>query len=462
MAINIVDKRNVNRDRTTENRQRFLKRIKATIKEQLPKIIGDRSLKDIGSKGGNIRVSRKTISEPYIHHSEGGNNDRVLPGNDEFVVGDLIPKPYNSNGSRGTSGDDSEDDFVVELSREEFLNFFFEDLELPDLLESEISKIKEYKRVNAGFQPDGSPNKLSVERSYRQSLGRRITLRGALDKKIEDLQVLIDSAKVDRDEFCDKLNSPYYTRKTKVKKCDECPLKKDKYCEALKQLEDEIAQLKIRKDKLPFFEEMDLRYRLSAKKEVPVTHATMVMIMDNSGSMGMKEKTIARKFFWLLYSFLSREYEEVDMVFISHTETAVEMDEEEFFNTRISGGTIVSSALDLTAEIISERLLNKTNIYIAQVSDGDNTETDNGTCSEILEDEILPFVRYFAYVQVDDYHDSISASPTLASFVSDRGLWKSYESVASNNSKLQIKRVFHEKDIYPVFRELLLKKGKTK
>jgi uncharacterized sporulation protein YeaH/YhbH (DUF444 family) len=426
MSITIVDKRTVNRDRTTENRQRFLKRIKATIKEQLPKIIGNRSLRDIDKTVGRIRVSRKTISEPFIHHGEGGNIDRVLPGNDEYVDGDLVPKPDNSggNGPRGTRGDDGEDDFIVELSREEFLNFFFEDLELPDMALTDLSKIKEYKRQNAGFQPDGSPNRLSVERSYRHSLGRRITLRGTIDKKIEKVEAELATA-ID-------------PRKA--------------------ELLVELERLKRKRDNLPLFEEMDLRYRLSTKIEVPVTHATMVMIMDNSGSMGVKEKTIARKFFWLLYKFLERQYEQVDMIFISHTETAVEMDEDEFFNTRISGGTIVSSALDLAAEIIDERLVGKTNIYVAQVSDGDNTDTDNGTCAEILEDDILPHVRYFAYVQVDNYHESIN--PTLTSLMHERGLWKSYKHVASNNEKLQVKRVYHEKDIYPVFRELFSKKTK--
>lgn len=422
MSITIVDKRTVNRDRTTENRQRFLKRIKATIKEQLPKIIGNRSLRDIDKSGGRIRVNRKTISEPFIHHGEGGNIDRVLPGNDEYVDGDLVPKPDNGQGGpRGTRGDDGEDDFIVELSREEFLNFFFEDLELPDMLLTNLSKIKEFKRQNAGFQPDGSPNRLSVERSYRQSLGRRITLRGMIDQKIEKYEEELTEAIGERLAFLTK----------------------------------EIERLKKKRDKLPLFEEMDLRYRLTTRIEVPVTHATMVMIMDNSGSMGLKEKTIARKFFWLLYSFLSRQYEQVDMIFISHTETAVEMDEDEFFNTRISGGTIVSSALDLAAEIIDERLEGKTNIYVAQVSDGDNTDTDNGTCAEILEDDILPYVRYFAYVQVDSYHETINPS-----LMHERGLWKSYKNVASNDPKLQVKRVYEEKDIYPVFRELFSKKTK--
>lgn len=436
MSINIVDKRTVNRDRTTENRQRFLKRIKATIKEQLPKIIGNRKLADIDKNGGSVRVKRKTINEPFIRHGDGGSNDRVLPGNDEYVTGDAIPKQNGGSGGRGTRGDDGEDEFVVELSRDEFLNFFFEDLELPDMALTELSKLKEYKRVNAGFQPDGSPNRLSVERSYRESLGRRITIRSTIDKKVEKLEKQIALLE------------------------DAIPggrtLSVDQHSLLLATAKSDLEKLQLRRKKVPLFEEMDLRYRLSVKKEVPVTHATMVMIMDNSGSMGLKEKTIARKFFWLLYSFLSRQYEAVDMVFISHTETAEEMEEEEFFNTRISGGTIVSSALDLASDIIDERLAGKTNIYVAQVSDGDNTDTDNGTCAEILEDDILPQVRYMAYVQVDSYH---SYAPVGTSY--DRGLWKTYQSVSGSNPRLQARRVYEERDIYSVFKDLFTKKGTT-
>lgn len=444
MTFNIIDKRTVNRDRTSENRQRFLKRIRATVKEQLPKIIGSRSLKSLDKKGGVVRVSRKTITEPFIRHGQGGNIDRVLPGNEEFIEGDLIPKPSGGDSQRGTRDEDSEDDFVIELSREEFLNFFFEDLELPDMVATELAKIKEYKRENAGFQPDGSPNRLSVERSFRQALGRKIITRKSLDEKIKELEVAVE-------ELNEKLLTGTFSSMSS----------NERHAMACK-LNSALEKLRARRENIPIFEEMDLRYRLSVKKEVPVTHATMVMIMDNSGSMGEKEKTIARKFFWLLYSFLSRQYEQVDMVFISHTETAVEMNEEEFFNTHISGGTIVSSALDLVTDIIEERLKGKTNIYVAQVSDGDNTETDNGTCSEILEDDILPYVRYYAYVQVDNYHDAVAANPTLSSLLNERGLWKSYKHVSEHEPKLQIKRVFEEKDIYPVFRELFEKKGNIK
>jgi len=443
MGITIIDKRVINHDRSIENRQRFLRRVKQTIKEQLPDIMKGRNLKDLASTGGNVVINKKTIKEPYLRHGIGGNIDRVLPGNDRYVKGDRISKPRDALGGNGTSGEDTEDDLIIELSRDEFLNYFFEDLELPNLLQVELSRLKETKRENAGFQPDGSPNRLSIIRSYRQSLSRRLTLRSTLDAKIEAVQSELD-----------QLNSAT---------CDECVDDCSTACktERISLLTAELDRLTHRRETLPLFEDMDLRYRLSVAKEVPVTHATMIMIMDNSGSMGLKEKTIARKFFWLLYSFLQRQYDEVDMIFISHTESAEELTEDEFFNTHVSGGTVVSSALDLTSEIIESRLVNKTNIYVAQVSDGDNTDTDNGTCAELLEDDVLPYVRYFAYIQVDDYHDPITdptSNPSLSMIMNQRGLWKSYQTVAEKNSKLQIKRVYNENDIYPVFRELFIKK----
>jgi uncharacterized sporulation protein YeaH/YhbH (DUF444 family) len=444
MSLNIVDKRKVTSDRSIENRDRFLRRVKGAIKDQLPDIIKDRSLKDIDSQGGKVRIKRKTIGEPSIHHGEGGETDRVLPGNQKYVPDDMIPKPYEGagRGRRASNEGEGEDDLIIDLSRDEFLKYFFEDLELPHLIETQLSKLKETFRENAGFQPDGSPNRLSVVRSYKQSLVRRTAIRKTYEKELKELEEQLSGLAIFDLDLEDKSPAGVLAA-----------LKDPSFSAFPRAFDNEVARYREILKKLsnvPLFEDMDLRYRSVITKEKPLSHATMVMIMDNSGSMGQKEKTIARKFFWLLYSFLRSEYDEVDMIFISHTVVAHEMDEEEFFNTHESGGTLVSSALDLAAEIIQTRLLNKTNVYVAQVSDGDNYDTDNGTCSEILEDDILPFTRYYAYVQVDNYHGMSSSY--------DSGLWTTYEGIASKSSNFQVKRVVEEKDIYPVFRELFSKK----
>lgn len=444
MSLTIVDKRKVSRDRTTENRARFLRRIKQTIQDQLPDIINGRNLKDMDKTGGNIKVSRKTISEPQIWHTDGGNVDRILPGNDQYVPGDQIQKPKSGGGGgRGKGASDnpemSEDDFIVELSREEFLDAFFEGLELPDMLKTQLTKVKEYRRENAGFQPDGSPNRLNVQRSYKQSFARRITITGGRERRLLELEDRLMRIQAE-------LTFP-----------DDRGQETEKYVadlrEEMRLLEDEIEELKLKLEaKPPMFEETDLRYRSVVKKEIPVAHATMIMIMDNSGSMGEKEKTIARKFFWLLYSFLRRTYETVDMRFISHTTTAREMEEEEFFNTRESGGTLVSSALHMAANIVDE-IKGKTNIYIAQVSDGDNMDYDNAECAKLLESIMLE-ARYMAYVQVDDYHDNNSGS-----MMNVKSLWRTYKTVSEKIARLAVERVYQEKDIFPVFRDLFKKKG---
>jgi uncharacterized sporulation protein YeaH/YhbH (DUF444 family) len=445
MSFTIIDKRTNTNDRSAENRQRFLKRIKGAIKEQMPDLISKKNLKDMDSSGGNIKINKKSIREPEFRYGDGGDIDRVLPGNQEYVPGDLIRRP-GQNGGRGKSGSTSgqtEDDFIVELSKEEFLKYLFEDLELPDMVETDLRKMTVTHRENSGFQVDGSPNRLSIVRSYKQSLARRLPLKHKYDKEITEkedelfaLQSLVYDVNSDinmRDFEADRMN-----------KIDTLILA--------------IEDLKRKQSAVPLFDEIDLRYRSSVKRETPVMHATMIMIMDNSGSMGLKEKTIARKFFWLLYSFLRKEYEKIDLRFISHTEEAEELNEEQFFNTSVSGGTVVSSALDLTKDIIKSELAGKTNIYIAQVSDGDNYDSDNPTCVDLLKESILPYARYMAYIQVDRYGftDDEETNTGLSAYVN--GLWKSYKELSKTQKNLQLAKVSEEREIYAVFHELFSRK----
>ena len=104
----------------------------------------------------------------------------------------------------------------------------------------------------------------------------------------------------------------------------------------------------------------------------------------------------------LLYLFLTRTYERIDVVFIRHHTVAKEVDEEDFFSSRETGGTVVSSALDLMREIILDRYPTANwNIYAAQASDGDNWEDDSPRCRDLLIHGILPLVQYFAYVEIE-------------------------------------------------------------
>src|SRR5207253_8285932 len=119
--------------------------------------------------------------------------------------------------------------------------------------------------------------------------------------------------------------------------------------------------------------------------------------MDVSGSMDEARKDLAKRFFILLHLFLMRHYERIEVVFLRHHTRADVVDEEAFFHSTESGGTLVSSALELTLEEIDRRFpLDQWNIYIAQASDGDNWEDDSPRCREILVNKLLPIVQYFA------------------------------------------------------------------
>jgi uncharacterized sporulation protein YeaH/YhbH (DUF444 family) len=453
----IIDRRLNGSGKSTENRKKLLKRVRDAIKEQLPEIIKGRNATDMGKNGGSVSISKKSIKEPSFVQGKGGRRDYVLPGNERYVPGDVVEKPYgDGNGNGGDEASDdpsSEDDLIINISREEFLNYIFEDLELPNLVKKELSKVKETVKRHAGFQTDGSPNKLSVVRSFKQSLLRRFPIAASIKAKIEELEEVLGN-------IDETVHPEIHMEIGPGVMLDILP--SELFFDVKRKLEDAIVYLNKRLETIPTLDPIDLRYRQTLCEQVPSTHATMVMIMDNSGSMGLHEKTIAKKFFFLLYQFLKRQYEEVDIVCISHTGDAREMTEDEFFNTSETGGTVVSTALELLTKIMNERLTNRTNVYVSQVSDGDNMDSDNPRCKELLLEKILPDIQYYAYIQVDPYHDDgdemKSSSLYIKSTSYEKGLWKTYNTVASNNPKFQMRRVFSDRDIFPVFKQLFEKK----
>jgi hypothetical protein len=136
--------------------------------------------------------------------------------------------------------------------------------------------------------------------------------------------------------------------------------------------------------------------------------------MDVSGSMDQATKDMAKRFYLLLYMFLKRHYERTEVVFIRHHTTAREVDEHDFFYSRETGGTVVSSALKLMKEIIDDRYSpDAWNIYAAQASDGDNWNDDSPLCGKLLSESLLPLVQYYAYIEITQR--------------SHQALWREYE-----------------------------------
>ena len=319
--------------------------------------------------------------------------------------------------TQASDSGEGEDDFVFHLSKEEFMQVFFDDLALPNLARTTLAETPEFKTHRAGFSSDGTPNNLHVVRSMRGAIGRRIALGSDSRRELRELEERLVEMK----------------RQPTV------------MAHEVAELEAEIAALKARLDRIPYLDPIDLRYRSRVRTPVPTSKAVMFCLMDVSGSMDESRKDLAKRFFILLYLFLTRHYDKIDIVFIRHHTQAQEVDEQNFFHATETGGTVVSSALVLMEEIARARYpTSEWNIYGAQASDGDNWHHDSGRCRELLADKILPLCRYFAYVQVAE---------------EEQNLWDEYATLAAETKAFAIRKVTEASQIYPVFRDLFKKEG---
>jgi hypothetical protein len=414
----VIDRRLSGKNKSIGNRERFLRRYRDQIRDAVRKAVGDRSIKDI-EQGTDISLPKRDVSEPVFHHGPGGTREIVHPGNREYVKGDRIQRPQGGGGGSGGSGasedGQGEDDFVFRISREEFMNYFFDDLALPRLIRTQLlADVPEWKTRRAGYISEGNPTSLHVVRSMRVALGRRIAMGGDARPELRRLEELLEKLQ------------------------DE-----DAPGTQIAKLQEDIEVLRARLKKVPFLDPFDLRYRNRVREPLPTSKAVMFCLMDVSGSMDEARKDLAKRFFILLYLFLSRHYEKTDVVFIRHHTQAAEVTEDEFFHATESGGTVVSSALTLMHDIIRERYSgSEWNIYGAQASDGDNWQQDSSKCRELLENKLLPLCRYFAYVQVAD---------------EDQNLWEEYTRVRDGNVNFAMQKIVTPAQIFPVFRDLFKK-----
>ena len=416
----IIDRRENAKNKSAVNRQRFLERYKQRIKKAVSDAVNERSITDM-ERGEEVTIPAQDISEPVFQHGSGGRRSIVHPGTQEFIAGDRIARP--EGGAGGGSGDgeasnsgEGSDDFVFQLTQEEFLEYLFDDLALPNLTKRHLKGNSSFKYEHAGFTSDGVPAKLSVLRSLRQAKARRIALAGEPKRLLREAREAFDQAELDGDEL------------------------------QRRRMRDEIERLEKRLGRIPFLDTNDLRYNLHLRKPVPTSQAVMFCLMDVSGSMDQHIKDMAKRFYLLLYMFLKRHYERTEIVFIRHHTVAKEVDEQEFFYSRETGGTVVSSALKLMLEVLEDRYSpNEWNIYGAQASDGDNWNDDSPLCRQLLEKKILPLVQYFSYVEITKR--------------SHQALWREYEHLAERFPESFAQRQITDvSDIFPVFHDLFQKK----
>ncbi|HEY0162305.1 MAG TPA: YeaH/YhbH family protein [Edaphobacter sp.] len=426
--MDIIDRRVNPHGKNLENRRRVIERAREAVTEAVRSGVNNGSLREVGHEQA-VTVPSDRLHEPTFRTiATGGVRSVILTGNKEFSAGDRLKRESGSggagNGSGAGSGDSGggEDEFRFVLTREEFLNLFFDDLELPDLVKQQIVNTDAMTPARAGFSVDGNPSRLDMARTMRQSMARRIGLRRPKNEELDALE-----EDVDRLQGGDPA--------------------------ALHEAEEALARARARMRRVPWVDPVDLRYRRYTQVPKPSARAVMFCLMDVSGSMSETMKDLAKRFFLLLYVFLERRYRKVELVFIRHTETAEEVDEETFFTDPRTGSTVVSTALVEMLRIQRDRYPSDSwNIYAAQASDGDNFGDDSQRAAALLEHDILPLVQHFAYIEV---------APSAAIIRGETDLWRGYEPVTQRDPKLAMRRVATRGDIFPVFRDLFGKRPTT-
>ncbi len=417
--MNIIDRRLNPGSKSLENRQRFLRRAKTLVRDAVKKSSESRDIKDV-LEGGEVSIPLDGMHEPRLRR-EGGIRDMVLPGNKKFAEGDVLPRSGQSSGKPSAPGEgDSEDAFRFVLSRDEFVDIFLDDLELPDLAKRKMAEAEQHTLRRAGYSVSGSPTNISISRTMRLAMARRVALRRPRPETIAELEA-------------------------EMLECGE---------ERRTEIIAELASLKSRIQRISYIDPIDIRYRRFETTPKPAAQAVMFCLMDVSGSMSEHMKDLAKRFYMLLYVFLTRRYRHVDIVFIRHTDRAEEVDEDTFFHGPASGGTLVSSALEAMKDIVKSRYRPEDwNIYAAQASDGDNLYSDGEVTASLLRDHILPVTQFFAYLEVGE----ATGNPFDTS---DSSLWALYQRLRIEGAPLSIRKVSSRGEIFPVFHELFQRRSK--
>lgn len=409
----IVDNRR--KDFAADNRAKYMAREQYSLRQAVRNKLKDAKIKDI-SKGKDIDLvveSSKSTKEIDIgYQSNRGKREQVGTGNDQYTVGQVFDMDDDDGGRpEASDGEDSEANYNFKVTAQEFMDLFFDDLALPFQVKKMLLETESENFKRAGYVVDGSPSRLSIVRTYRNSIGRTTA---------------------ERQDYLDQLEE--------------------------EEDEDKKIELEEKIKNIPLFREVDLRYVNWVAEPVVKFKSVMFCVMDVSGSMEEDQRMLAKKFFLLLYVFLSKCYTSVEIVFIRHTTHAEETDEQTFFYEDMSGGTILSPTMEKIDEIIKERYVNQNyNIYVAQASDGDNWGNDNDKFYELLRNTVLPQLQYYVYIETPNPHYASSEVQYGTPFY--KGLVEKFVKVKSAaEAKVSAKIVVRQGDIWKAFYSLFYKR----
>ncbi|MEY2340782.1 YeaH/YhbH family protein [Acidithiobacillus sp. IBUN Pt1247-S3] len=423
----IIDRR-LSGSRSNANRERLQRRVRGRLKEAVEKMGRAGAIESLSKGDKAVVIPANDLHEPSFRRDPSqGAWDRVLPGNKSFHRGDEIPKGGGGgqSGREGAPDGEGDDALGVLLSPDEFLDLLFDGLSLPNLRQGTGGEIEAEQWRRSGFVRDGSPSRMHVARTMRAARARRLALRAGKRRALEALQ---DERGLLLGEIAAR----------KKQKCDVSIEE-----ERLRDIDEQIAALQRKMRAVPFIDDSDLRFAHIDRHMQARSQAVMICVMDVSGSMGETEKDLSKRFFLLLYLFLQRQYQNVQIIFIKHHSVALECTEKEFFAAREGGGTLVSPALALAEEVMATRYpATDWNVYLAQASDGDNYFADNAVVEETAS-RLLQQLRAFYYLEVNRDDES--------------HLLQVYQELAEIFPQMVCTRAQQREDVYPLFRELFSK-----
>jgi len=380
--MSIFKTHNTNADRSASDRRRHKEKIEKAIKEGIYDIVAEESI--IGQAGKKkIKIPVRGIKEyQFVYGANNGSKGVGSAQGQDIKKGQVIQKGNKQKGNGTKAGNDKgEEYYEIEVTLDELAKYLFDDLQLPDLAKKSNSIVTAQKIKRKGYRTKGIKARLSKKETLKNKIRRQ-------------------------------------KRAVKNKTYDE-----------------ESGE------RFPFHDD-DLKYKHIDIKNKPITNAVIFFIMDVSGSMTKQKKFLARSFFFLLYQFIRYRYEKIDTVFISHTTTASEVNEDDFFKKASSGGTYISSGLIKTLELVSVRYNPESwNIYAFHCSDGENWSEDNKKAKVAMQ-KIINHSQLSGYIQIKDTQEKIYGDEMA----------KIFKPLESENFK--ILRIANKKDIWPQFTKL--------
>ena len=383
--MSIFRKHSTNADRSATDRRRHKEKIEKAIKEGIHDIVAEESI--IGQDGKKkIKIPVRGIKEYQFVYGRGQGSKGVgaAPGSD-IKKGQVIKKGQKSQGKGGKPdkpGNEAGEEFYeVEVTLDELAKYLFDDLNLPDLEKKANTTVVAEKIKRKGYRSKGIRTRLSKKETLKNKIRRqkRAQKNGTFDSESGE--------------------------------------------------------------RFPFHED-DLKYKHIEVTKKPITNAVIYFIMDTSGSMTKDKKFLARSFMFLLYQFIRYKYSSVETVFISHSTTAQEVSEDDFFKKGSSGGTYISSGLKMALDITETRFNPASwNIYTFHCSDGENWPEDNEKSIELM-DQLAKISQLAGYVQIkaeNIWGDEMS---------------KIFEPVEKTNSNFKVLKIFDKEDVWPEFSKL--------